>query len=401
MNALARHRHALFTAPEHPLASVPRSNALPGHSPASAASFLPRSTARGGTHGGGPRAFGRSQRPDRGADHGHRRLELAAPDRLAAGRRNGARLRVRKGDGRDDVHGRDLPPEPIGRTGRRTALRCVPFRPSLGILGRRGRRERHRTGRPFPLGGRAGVQRAAPRARPGTDGRPVRRPTHALDADVAHARRGSDGPQVDRLCLAELLEGEGRRLPRRGSCGASPVDRALDEGSPADPARCELGWSRLVLLAVEQLPEGRGDQRLRRRQPLQRDEPRKRQRAGVSLGSADEGRGSDDRRRPAGRQAAGGASRSLGRRQADLVRLSVAAVRCRRPRVRCHRRCDREDLHPARDRRRSHAHRSRHRSRPVGHDLGFVGPDARRLGIGLGRRRIGSEGPGHSRRSRA
>ena len=61
--------------------------------------------------------------------------------------------------------------------------------------------------------------------------------------------------------------------------GPPALDRALDEGRATDPARGELGRARLVVLAMEQLPEGSRDRRVCRRQPVQRHDPRERHRA--------------------------------------------------------------------------------------------------------------------------
>ena len=79
----------------------------------------------------------------------------------------------------------------------------------------------------------------------------------ALGADLARPGRRAHRPQADRLRLAELLEDEAGRLARRRGGRAPAVDRPLDEGCAADPSGRELGRARLVVLAVEQLPEDR------------------------------------------------------------------------------------------------------------------------------------------------
>ena len=376
-----------LTAPKHALASVSGGHARRRREPPKPPSCSALLAAR--RLGGRPRD--RTERAGADGALRDRRLELAAADRLGRGGRHGELLRVRQGDGVDDVHRPDLPAQPLRLDGAGDAFRRVPHGSSVRFVRFGGRGERDRPGRLLPLGRDTAQGRAPAGARRGVRRRPLRPTAHALGADLARPGRRTHGPQADRLRLAELLEDEAGRLAGRRGGRASTVDRPLDEGCAADPSGRELGWARLVVLAMEQLPEDRRDHRLRRRRPLQRIEPDRRRRAGVSRRCADERNRADDRRRPAGREAARRRSRDVGWRQAGDVRLSVAALRCSRSRLRRDRGRHRKDVHADRRGRRSRPARPRERRHAGGHGLRLVERDARGCGLRSHRRR-GAQG---------
>ena len=331
-----------------------------------------------------------------------RRLELAAADRLGRGRRDGELVRVREGHRGHDVHRPDLPAQPVGLDGARDALRRVPHGPPVGL-------------RPTRRSSRARSRR------PTTSSRSRRR-SRASFCPVLDVEYDG-GLSVPRLTLwvqtwlGQVVARTGLKplvyvspsfwktklgdSPVVAAAGPSALDRALDGGRAADPAGRELGWARLVVLAVEQLPEDRRDQRLRRRRPVQRLEPRERHRPRLPGRGADADERPDDRRRPAGREAARRSSREPG----------AAASRSR---SRTSGRAATPPAAPAprsRPRRRSRTRRPRPTSGIAllvrvsavtagGNGVGLVRRDPRRRGLGgAGRHR--TEGPEAARRSRA
>ena len=282
---------------------------------------------------------------------GHRRLALAREDPVATRRGRRLHVRLRQGDRGNDVHRPDVRDQPHRRRVAGLTFGAYHFgRPGgsgdAGIIANAIAQADYflDVAQPQPESYRRfSTSRRRARSRAGLQ---------KWTQSVARRGRRAHRRRSVRLRVAELLEDRARR---HGRTLRTPATRSGSRtGRRTRPARSrlELGRPQLDVLAGSELTEPCPASRRRststastaptRRRPRSRSYP-----SGLPqpstvptiVGTAQTG---EDARRGAGR---------MGRRQAVALRVSVAALRRGRRRLRADCRCDDRDV-PARDRRR-------------------------------------------------